>query len=216
MPVSATAAGAAPQLYLVVPPQLIGRLATLDVGEVLRAAPVAAALLQIPEPADRDFLAALKPVVAAVQAAGAAVLIEGDDRLVGRLGADGVHVPAPEALDEALQSLKPDYIVGAGGLNTRHAAMLAAEAGADYVMFGDPDAAGQRAAFDLVVERVAWWSDVFEPPCVAFAQSRDEVRRLAQAGADFVAIGEFVWTDNGRAAEAMAAVAAELKSSELV
>jgi thiamine-phosphate pyrophosphorylase len=216
MPASATTAGAAPQLYLVIPPQLIGRLATLDVGEVLRATPPAAALLQIPEPADRDFLAALKPLVAAVQAAGAAVLIEGDHRLVGRLSADGVHISAPEALDEALQSLKPAYIVGAGGLNTRHAAMLAAEAGADYVMFGEPDAAGQRAAFDTVLERVAWWSEVFEPPCVALAQSRDEVRPLAQAGADFVAIGEFVWTDTGGTTEAMAAVAAELRSSELV
>src|SRR5215213_8768553 len=114
MPASATTAGVAPQLYLVIPPQFIGRLATLDLGEVLRAAPVAAALLQIPQAADRDFMAALNPVVAAAQAAGAAVLISGDDRLVGRLGADGVHVSAPEALDDALQNLKPDYIVGAG------------------------------------------------------------------------------------------------------
>jgi thiamine-phosphate pyrophosphorylase len=215
MPASATTAGAAPQLYLVIPPQLIVQLATLDVREVLRAAPVAAALLQIPEPADRDFLAALKPVVSAVQAAGAAVLIGGDPRLVGRFGADGIHVATPETLDEALQSLKPDYIVGAGGLDTRHAAMAAAEAGADYVMFGDPDAAGQRAGFKMVLERVEWWSEVFEPPCVGFARSPDEVRPLAQAGADFVAVGQFVWSDIGRAADAIGAMGAELRSSEL-
>jgi thiamine-phosphate pyrophosphorylase len=45
-----------------------------------------------------------------------------------------------------------------------------------------------------VVERIAWWAEVFEPPCVGFAQNLDEVAALARAGADFVALGEFVWS----------------------
>jgi len=67
-----------------------------------------------------------------------------------------------------------------------------------------------------VLERVEWWSEVFEPPCVGFAQDGAEVRRLAKAGADFVAVGEFLWTDARGAAQTLAMVAAELRSSELV
>src|SRR3954447_8520994 len=103
MPASATTAGVAPPLYLVISPQFLGRLAAPDFADVLRAAPIAAALLQIPEAVDRDLLALLKPVASALRDVGAAVLIDGDARLVGRLGADGVHVPLSEALDEALQ-----------------------------------------------------------------------------------------------------------------
>ena len=71
--------------------------------------------------------------------------------------------------------------------------MLAAEAGADYVMFGEPDASGRRPSFDAIVERVAWWAEVFEIPCVGFAGTLDEVEPLAAAGADFVALGDCVF-----------------------
>ena len=60
--------------------------------------------------------------------------------------------------------------------------MLAAEAGADYVMFGEPDAAGERPSFEAIEERVAWWAEVFEIPCVGFAAAPEEVAPLATAG----------------------------------
>jgi len=66
--------------------------------------------------------------------------------------------------------------------------MAAAEAGADYVMFGEPDN-GERPAFAAIEERVAWWAEVFEAPCVAFAAGPDEVTPLVTAGADFIALG---------------------------
>ena len=56
--------------------------------------------------------------------------------------------------------------------------MVAAEAGADYVMFGEPDAAGERPGFAAIEERVAWWAEVFEAPCVGYAAShRGSARR---------------------------------------
>jgi thiamine-phosphate pyrophosphorylase len=73
--------------------------------------------------------------------------------------------------------------------------MLAAERGTDYVMFGEPDARGLRPPFGAIEERVAWWQEVFETPCVAFAGALEEVHALALAGADFVALGEWAWTD---------------------
>ena len=76
--------------------------------------------------------------------------------------------------------------------------MLAAEQGADYVMFGEPDADWRRPGFEAVLERVAWWAEVFEAPCVGAAAALDEVEALVQAGADFVAIEEAIWRDARR------------------
>ena len=73
--------------------------------------------------------------------------------------------------------------------------MAAAEAGADYVMFGEPDDAGERPTFDAIEERVAWWAEVFEAPCVGFAGSAEEVAPLVKAGADFIALGDWVWRE---------------------
>ena len=94
--------------------------------------------------------------------------------------------------------------------------MLAAEAGADYVMFGEPDAAGRRPAFDAIAERVAWWAELFEIPCVGFAASLDEVEPLAAAGADFVAVGDCVFGDARGCAAAMADAARRLAVAETV
>jgi thiamine-phosphate pyrophosphorylase len=82
--------------------------------------------------------------------------------------------------------------------------MEAAESGADYVMFGEPERDGRRPAFEAVLDRVAWWSEIFQVPCVAYAENLDEVEALAQVGADFVAIGASVWS-GGRDAVAAAA-----------
>ena len=75
---------------------------------------------------------------------------------------------------EALPTLKPDRIAGVGGLATRHDSMAAGEAGADYVLFGEPDAQKQRPSIEAIAERLQWWAELFEPPCVGFAASRDE------------------------------------------
>ena len=57
--------------------------------------------------------------------------------------------------------------------------MLAAESGADYVMFGEPDADGARPPFEAIVERVEWWAEVFQIPCVAYAAASTRSRRSA-------------------------------------
>ena len=69
----------------------------------------------------------------------------------------------------AVDSLKPARIAGCGGLNSRDDAMLAGERGADYVMFGEPEADGRRPSFEAIVERIEWWAELFTVPCVGFA-----------------------------------------------
>jgi thiamine-phosphate pyrophosphorylase len=108
-----------------------------------------------------------------------------------------------EALAEAMPSLKPDRIAGVGGLPTRHDSMAAGEAGADYVLFGEPDAQGLRPAVEAIAERLEWWAELFEPPCIGYAASLEEAREFAAAGADFVLVGDFIWADPRGAAAAL-------------
>ena len=121
-------------------------------------------------------------------------MLDGHPEIAARAGVDGAHLTGTEALSAAVGTLKPDRIAGAGGLHSRHDAMLAGEFGADYVMFGEPDRRGNRAPFEAILERIRWWAEVFEPPCVGYAAGPDEVALLAQAGADFIALGDWIWT----------------------
>jgi len=151
-----------------------------------------------------------------VQGKDAALLIEGHVEIVACAGADGAHVTGITSFEAAIERLKPDRIVGVGGLVTRHDAMVAAEAGADYVMFGEPGAAGERPGLAAVEERVAWWAEVFEAPCVAYAASLDEVTPLVKAGADFIALGDWLWRDPETIAAIIARTAADLRLPESV
>ena len=196
-----------PRLYLVTPP--LGDPASFlrDVRPALEAGDIAALLLRL-EPADeRALLNRAKSVAAVVQRRDIALLLDGRPELAARAGADGAHLSGIEALTAAIGALKPDRIAGAGGLRTRHDAMLAGEAGADYVMFGDPDRRGGRPPLEAVTERLTWWSELFEPPCVGYAGSRDEITPLKQAGADFIALGEWLWMQNEGPVAAAAAAA---------
>ena len=115
--------------------------------------------------------------------------------LVARAGADGAHVAGSGAIRDALATLKPDRMVGAGGLHSRHDAMVAAETGVDYVLFGEPDDTGRRPHLDMIVERLQWWAEVFEPPCVGYAQHVSEVGALAATGTEFILLDDAVWND---------------------
>jgi thiamine-phosphate pyrophosphorylase len=130
-----------------------------------------------------------------VQRRDAALILDSRVDLVARSGADGAHLTGVDAFVEALPTLRPERIAGCGGLDTRHDAMRAAEQGADYIMFGEPDAHGHRSAFDLIEERVAWWAEVFEAPCVAYAAGLEDVAPFVAAGADFIALGDWLWRD---------------------
>jgi thiamine-phosphate pyrophosphorylase len=162
---------------------------------VLAEADVAAVLVRLKETDPRSMISRVKALAPAIQGSGAALLLDGHADLVARSGADGAHLTGIEAMQEAMASLKPDRIAGVGGLWTRHDSMAAGEAGADYVLFGEPDARGQRPSVEAIAERLQWWAELFEPPCVGFAASREEAHEFAAAGADFVLVGDFVWAD---------------------
>jgi thiamine-phosphate pyrophosphorylase len=204
----------AARLYVVTPQDPAGLADRL--AQSLAAADVAAVLLRLPSADERSRINHAKALAATVQDKGAALLLDGFPELAARAGADGAHLAGIEAFNGALALLKPERIAGCGALATRHDAMLAAEAGADYVMFGEPDAAGRRPSFDAVAERVAWWAGLFEVPCVGFAGTLDEVEPLVTAGADFVAVGDCVFGDGRGCSAAIADAARRLASAEIV
>jgi thiamine-phosphate pyrophosphorylase len=171
---------------------------------LLNAVDVAAVLLRLKMADQRGMISAVKALAPPVQDAGAALLLDGHVELVARSGADGAHLTGLASLEEALPSLKPDRIAGVGGLATRHDSMRAGEVGADYVLFGEPDANGQRPSMEAIAERLQWWAELFEPPCAGFAASPEEAYAFAAAGADFVLVGDFVWTDPRGAPAALA------------
>jgi thiamine-phosphate pyrophosphorylase len=185
----------APRLYLATPSiDEPGELAA-ELPGLLAAADIAAVLVRLRETDQRTMISRVKALALVIQNAGAAVLIDGHPELVARAGADGAHLTGIAAMEEAMPSLKPDRIVGVGGLATRHDSMAAGEAGADYVLFGERDATGQRPSTEAITERLQWWDELFEPPCIGFAASREEAEEFATAGADFVLVGDVIWAD---------------------
>lgn len=185
----------APRLYLATPVVDDPAALLAELPALLAAADVAAVLLRLKETDQRTMITRIKSFAPPVQKAGAALLVDGHAELVARGGADGAHLPGIAALKEALPSLKPDRIAGVGGLTTRHHSMEAGEIGADYVLFGEPDAKGQRPQAQAIAERLDWWAELFEPPCVGFATSLEEAHDFALSGADFVLVGDFIWAD---------------------
>lgn len=145
----------------------------------------------------------LQALVAVAQHAGVAVLIAGYIKLAAEVGADGVHISARDLDGSALEryrsareKLGANAIIGVDAGRSRHDAMALAEAGADYIAFGkvsDQSGStehndGPKTPIEAQLDIVAWWSDIFEVPVVAFDVDDDETSRsLAEAGADFVA-----------------------------
>jgi thiamine-phosphate pyrophosphorylase len=104
--------------------------------------------------------------------------------------------------------MKGDRILGAGGIRTRDDAMSLGELGADYLMWGEPRADGSLPALDEVIERAAWWAEIFETPCVAHAPSLAAMSELMATGAEFVALADAVWSHPDGPAAAVAAALA--------
>jgi thiamine-phosphate pyrophosphorylase len=174
----------------------------------LDAGDVAAVQLRLKGASDDEIRRAARALMPLAQRRGAAFILNDRPDLAAELGADGVHIGAddmPYAKARAL--VGPDAIVGVSCYASRHDAMEAAEAGADYVAFGAffPTRTKEpRAQAD--VELLSWWSEVMTVPCVAIGGITPEnCAPLVAAGADFLAVVSAVWEHPGGPAAAVAA-----------
>ncbi len=141
------------------------------------------------------------------RAASIPLLLEDDISAAAELGADGVHIPALEALySEARSTLGDDAIIGVECGLSRHAGLTLGEMGADYIAFNGTG----------LEDMIAWWSQIVTVPCVAWdIASADDARRYADAGADFIAIGNAIWTHPDGPSRAAAQFSASLTAQQV-
>jgi thiamine-phosphate pyrophosphorylase len=211
---------AARQRFYLVTPAVADPASLLPaLDQALAAADIAVVLLRLEKSDERTLINRIKTIAPAVQRREVALLLDSHAELAARSGSDGAHLTGTISFTSALPLLKPDRIAGAGGLFSRHDAMLAGESGADYVMFGEPPPSspqgdgkgrGRRMPFEQTLEHLVWWAELLEVPCVGYAAGPDEVGPLARTGADFVALGDWIWTVPGGAAQAIAVAAEHL------
>jgi thiamine-phosphate pyrophosphorylase len=197
-----------PRLYLITPAVSDAAAFAPQLAAALEAADIAAVLLMLGDGDERSLINRIKTLAPIAQGEGAALLLDGHPDLVARGGADGAHLAGIEAFNAEIEQLKPERIVGAGDLPTRHDVMVAAENDADYILFGDAD-----VPLAATQERIAWASQLFELPCVAYAVAASEIAPLIEAGADFVAL-DYVWRDPRGASVAIAEAVAHLRLPE--
>jgi thiamine-phosphate pyrophosphorylase len=181
------------RLYLPSPPVLqhAGGLAAfetaLDKALALRIdiACLRLSVAGLDDGAARDLL---ERIAAKVQPRGIALLVEDRADLVTRTKIDGVHLNhLPATLSTLRRQLGSDYILGVGCALSRHDAMLAGEAEADYVSF-----AGEAAA---LLEVAGWWAALMTVPCVAESVAGiEQAAALADAGAEFISPEARLWT----------------------
>jgi thiamine-phosphate pyrophosphorylase len=183
------------RLYLITPPRVdAGFAATLR--DALSGGDVAAVQLRLKDVDDATILTTAKALMPIVQEAGAAFILNDRPDLAERAGADGVHVGQSDArYADARRAMGPDRIVGVTCHDSRHLAMEAGEAGADYVAFGAFHPSDTKAPPSFAdPEILEWWQALMEVPCVAIGGiTTDNAEPLVRAGADFIAVANGVW-----------------------
>jgi thiamine-phosphate pyrophosphorylase len=203
-------APAGPRLYLITPPAFDARLPDrvarlLDGFEIacLRLALAAASEEAVARAAD-----ALRPVA---HARDVPLVVADHFRLAARLGLDGVHLwDGPRQVRAARVALGKEAIVGAFARASRHDGLTAAEIGADYVSFGPAGATGLGDGTVAPLELFAWWSEMIEVPVVAEGGITPELAAALAPVADFLALGDELWSAPDGPEAALAEVAARL------
>lgn len=196
------------RLYLITPPafELPAFCGTLE--RALDAGDVASLQLRLKDVTDAEITRTAERLMPIVQSAGVAFILNDRPDLAARLGADGVHIGQEDtAYAEARAIMGKEKIVGVTCHNSRHLAMEAADAGADYVAFGAffPTAT-KEARTRADTELLHWWSGIMVVPCVAIGGiTVANARPLVEAGADFLAVSAGVWDDANGPAEAVKA-----------
>ncbi|WP_420430834.1 thiamine phosphate synthase [Hyphobacterium sp.] len=184
------------QLYLLTPPRIDpGFVDTLV--EALDAGKVAALQIRLKDHTVDEIKALAPPLIRVAQKRGVAVLLNDDPELAIALGCDGVHVGQGDVpAKQARAAIGPQRMLGVTCHDSRHLAMQAGEAGADYVAFGafyPTQTKSPPTQADPAL--LTWWSELFEIPCVAIGGiTFDNAQPLVEAGADFLAVSSGVWS----------------------
>ena len=194
------------QLYLISPLEVGGTFPD-RLARALDSGPVSAFQFRVKGLDEHAAAALAEPLQRICADRDVAFIVNDSISLAKRLGADGVHLGQSDGtIAEARERLGRETQIGVTCNDSRHLAMEAGEAGADYVAFGAffPTATKQVEHF-AEPEILTWWQGLFELPCVAIGGiTPANARALVAAGADFLAVSGAVW--NGDEAAAVAAL----------
>ena len=195
------------RLYLITPPALPDLDAfARDLEAALDAGGVAALQIRLKPADEAEVLRAVERLMPIAQARGVAVILNDRPDLARRLGCDGVHVGQSDAsVAEARRIMGPDAMIGATCHDSRHLAMEAAEAGADYVAFGAfYPTTTKETVHRPDPEILTIWQETMAIPCVAIGGiTLENAAGLVAAGADFLAVSAGVWAHPQGPAEAV-------------
>ncbi|HVI97969.1 MAG TPA: thiamine phosphate synthase [Sphingomonas sp.] len=190
------------ELYLISPPDVSDGFAD-QLARALDAGPVAAFQFRVKHVDQHQAARLAEPLQAICAARGVAFIVNDSVSLAKRLGADGVHLGQDDGDPrEARSILGPSVQIGVTCHDSRHLAMEAGEAGADYVAFGSfYPTKTKEVRHHPEPSILSWWATMFELPCVAIGGITPEnARPLVEAGADFLAVSGSVWNGDEAAA----------------
>ena len=183
------------RLYLISPPKLSAANFLGPLKEALKGGDVASFQLRLKHVSDDEIRRAVDTLRPVVQAHGTAFILNDRPDLAAELGCDGVHIGQEDASYAAARTALPDGIVGVTCHDSRHLAIDAAEAGADYVAFGAffPTQTKEPKT-QASPELLQWWNEMMVIPSVAIGGiTVANARTLVDAGADFLAVSAGVW-----------------------
>jgi thiamine-phosphate pyrophosphorylase len=196
------------RLYLITPPKLEPRAFADDLRRALDGGDVACLQLRLKGVSDDDVRRAIEILMPIAQDADVAFILNDRPDLAAELRCDGVHVGQDDAsYAQARAAVGRNAIVGVTCHNSRHLAMEAGEAGADYVAFGAffPTQTKEPKT-QAEIELIQWWAEMMTVPCVAIGGiTVENARPLVEAGADFLAVSAGVWNFPQGPAAAVAA-----------
>lgn len=197
-----------PQIFLVAPMIVDTDTFTARLSTTLDVTNATALLLPKGARDDNAYEAFAKTVLPLAQTRNCAVLIENDAALAKRLGADGVHVTGDLfAVQAAVTDLKPDMIVGAGNLQSRHDTLEKAEAGADYLFFGALSGKNHQKAF----EEASWWAETAQVPAV-LSEPETTLSDIDTGGCEFIALSDQIWARAETPVAALRAFAVKMEN----
>lgn len=192
------------QIYLVSPLDVAGPFPD-RLARALDAAPVAAFQFRVKGIDEHQAAALAEPLQRICAERDVAFIVNDSVSLAKRIGADGVHLGQADGDPrEARKRLGREAQIGVTCHASRHLAMEAGEAGADYVAFGAFHATTtKQVEHHAEPEILTWWQSMFEIPCVAIGGiTPDNAFALVKAGADFLAVSGAIWNADETAAMA--------------
>lgn len=196
------------RIVLIAPAGITAERFATRLRQAISGGDVASLMLPINGLDDASFQHFCEHVVPIAQEAGVAAIIEGNTRIAGRVGADGIHLESGvKDISENIERLQARMTVGVGGAKTRDDALDLGELRPDYIFFGrfGYDTRPEPHQRNLTLGQ--WWADVIEIPCIVMAGSDlSSVVDVARTGAEFVALSSAVFADDAdpRAAIAQA------------